>query len=66
MKRLPLILLIAIPATSVLMGIITMILAFSGPSQEIPIREMPLNKTSWQVDEASRPVDEASGSIDDG
>ena len=43
-----LLLLIGIPATSVLMGIITLVIAFSGPSQEIQADQTPLNKTSWR------------------
>lgn len=47
--RLPLALLIAIPAASVLMGIITLALALGGPDQEIPAEaHAPLSKTSWR------------------
>jgi len=48
MKRLPVILLIAIPATAVLMGMISMYLAFQGPDQEIKVDSAPLTKTSWR------------------
>lgn len=48
MKRLPLILLIAIPAASVVMGAISLYLATRGPSQEIELRAAPLDKTSWR------------------
>ena len=53
MKKLPLYLLITIPAASVLMGIITLIVAFSGPDQEIRPTEAPLSKTSWRNAEPS-------------
>ena len=48
MKRLPVILLIAIPAASVIMGLITAYLAFSGPDQEIRAEQAPLDKSSWR------------------
>jgi hypothetical protein len=48
MNRLPLYLIVAIPAAGVLMGIITLIIAFSQPPQEIRTTEAPLTKTSWQ------------------
>ena len=48
MKRSPVILLIAIPAAAVLMGLITMYLAFSGPDQAMPVEKAPLSKTSWR------------------
>ncbi len=48
MKRLPVLLLIAIPAAAVIMGAISLYLAFQGPDQEIPLTGAPLNKTSWQ------------------
>ena len=41
-------LLMAIPAAAVLMGAISMYLAYQGPDQEILIRERPASKTSWQ------------------
>ena len=53
MKRLPslpVMLLVAIPATSVVLSIIMMIIAFSGPDQEIPDMQAPLSKVSWQSD----------------
>ena len=43
-------LLMAIPAAAVLMGAISMYLAYQGPSQEIPIVERPASKTSWTHD----------------
>ncbi len=49
MKRLPVILLISIPAAAVVMGMITMYLAYQGPDQEIPVGDAPLSKTSWQT-----------------
>jgi hypothetical protein len=57
LPSLPVILLIAIPATSVVLGIIMMIVAFSGPDQEIPKGQAPLSKVSWQN---SRPSEELS------
>jgi len=51
MKRLPLYLLISIPAASVLMGIVSLYVAFSGPSQEISVEQPPLSKTSWQTEQ---------------
>lgn len=48
MKRLPLILLIAIPAAAVVMSSITMYFAFQGPNQEIQVKKAPLSKTSWR------------------
>ena len=50
MKRLPslpVMLLVAIPATSVVLSIIMMVIAFSGPDQEIPDMQAPLSKVSW-------------------
>ncbi len=46
--RLIILALISIPAAAVLMGAISMYLAFRGPSQEIPIDRTPASKTSWQ------------------
>lgn len=46
--RLTVILLMSIPAAAVVMGMITMYLAYQGPDQEIPVGEAPLSKTSWQ------------------
>jgi len=48
MKRLTLILVIAIPAAAVVMGAISLYLALQGPDQEMPLEKAPLNKTSWQ------------------
>jgi hypothetical protein len=50
MKRLPIYLLIGIPLASVVMGIITLIVAFSGPDQELPDAQAPLRKTSWRLE----------------
>ena len=49
MKKLPLYLVISIPAASVIMGIITLIVALSGPDQTLDATA-PLNKTSWTTD----------------
>ena len=58
MKRLPVILLIAIPAAAVLMGAVSLYLALQGPDQEIPLLQAPLNKTSWQhPEDAGRTAD---------
>lgn len=48
MKRLPLYLLMAIPAAAVIMGAVSLYFALQGPDQEIPTTQAPLNKTSWQ------------------
>ena len=50
MKRLPLLLIIALPALSVIMGLVTLYVAFSGPQQELSIDRPPLDKTSWQTE----------------
>ena len=41
-------LLMAIPLAAVLMGAVSMYLAYQGPDQEMLIREPPASKTSWQ------------------
>ena len=46
-KRLPVILLIAIPAAAVVMSSITAYFAFTGGDQEIRVEAAPLSKTSW-------------------
>lgn len=56
MKRLPLILLIAIPAAAVVMSSITMYFAFQGPNQEIKVKKAPLSKTSWRPTETDKPA----------
>ncbi len=50
-QRLPVILLIAIPAAAVVMSSITAYFAYQGPDQEIQIESAPLSKTSWQSTE---------------
>ena len=50
-ERLPLLLLISIPAAAVLMGVIALFLAYQGPDQEIAIQAPPLSKTSWREDQ---------------
>ena len=47
-QRLPLILLIAIPAAAVVMSSITAYFAYQGPNQEIRVESAPMSKTSWQ------------------
>ena len=47
-KRLPVILLIAIPAAAVVMSSITAYFAFTGGDQEIRVEAAPLSKTSWR------------------
>ena len=54
MKRLPLLLVLVLPALSVVMGLITLWVAFSGPDQELIIDRTPLDKTSWQSPGDSR------------
>ena len=61
MKRLPVILLIAIPAAAVLMGAVSLYFALQGPDQEIPLLQAPLTKTSWQPAEEAEPA----GSVDE-
>lgn len=46
-------LLIAIPAASVLMGILTLFMAFGNPDPEVRMHQAPLSKTSWQQEHAS-------------
>ena len=48
MKRGIIILMLGIPAASLIMGAITLYIAFSTPSQEISVDHAPLSKTSWQ------------------
>ena len=48
--RLPLYLLITIPAAAVIMSSITAYFALSGPSQQIPLDGTPMSKTSWQAE----------------
>ena len=47
-ERLPVILLIAIPAAAVVMSSITAYFAYQGPNQEIRVNSAPLSKTSWR------------------
>ena len=47
-NRLPIILLISIPAAAVLMGAISLYFALQGPNQEIPLMDAPLTKTYWK------------------
>ena len=49
--RLPVILLIAIPAAAVVMSSITAYFAYQGGSQEIRVESAPLSKTSWRPEE---------------
>lgn len=49
--RLPVILLIAIPAAAVVMSTITAYFAYQGPDQEISVDSAPLSKTSWRPEE---------------
>ena len=48
MKRGVLYLVIAIPAAALLMGAITLYVAFSNPDPGVPIADPALSKTSWQ------------------
>lgn len=49
MKKNPaLLLVIAIPCTAVLMGAISLFLAFSQPDRSVRDDTVPLSKTSWQ------------------
>lgn len=49
--RLPVILLIAIPAAAVVMSSITAYFAYQGPDQEIRVESAPMSKTSWRDEE---------------
>ena len=49
--RLPVILLIAIPAAAVVMSSITAYFAYQGGDQEIRVESAPLSKTSWRPEE---------------
>ena len=49
--RLPVILLIAIPAAAVVMSSITAYFAYQGPNQEIRVESAPMSKTSWRDEE---------------
>ncbi len=51
MKNRILYLVIGIPATAVLMGVVTLYIAFSMPDPGVPIEQPPMSKTSWQVAE---------------
>ncbi len=48
MKRVLLALIVLIPLSSVLLGIVMIVLAFSGANDIIAPEEIPLSKTSWQ------------------
>jgi hypothetical protein len=50
-NRLPVILLIAIPAAAVVMSSITAYFAYQGPDQEIRVESAPMSKTSWREEE---------------
>tara|TARA_Y100001933_G_scaffold68910_1_gene69944 strand:+ start:936 stop:1097 length:162 start_codon:yes stop_codon:yes gene_type:complete len=52
MKKGMLYLVIAIPLAAVLMGVITLYVAFSSPNQAIDKADRPLSKTSWQEEQA--------------
>jgi hypothetical protein len=45
-----LLLVIAIPATAVLMGAISVFLAFGAPDRSVRDDTVPLSKTSWQTE----------------
>ncbi len=49
--RIPVILLIAIPAAAVVMSSITAYFAYQGPDQEIRVESAPLSKTSWRPED---------------
>jgi hypothetical protein len=48
MKHRILYLVIAIPAAAVLMGIVTLYVAFSRPDPGVPMERPAMSKTSWQ------------------
>lgn len=51
MKPRILYLIVGIPAAAVVMGMITLYLAFSHPDQSIVVERPALSKTSWQTEE---------------
>lgn len=51
MKNRILYLVIGIPAAAVLMGIVTLYLAFSNPDPGVPMDQPALSKTSWKAAE---------------
>ena len=48
MKKRVLYLVVAIPLTAVLMGAVTLFIAFSDPDRGVRDAQAPLSKTSWQ------------------
>lgn len=54
MKRGVLYLLIAVPVVTVIMGGVTLYLAFSDPPQAVEIEAKPLSKTSWREPSSDR------------
>ena len=55
-NRLPVILLIAIPAAAVVMSSITAYFAFQGPNQEMRVDKVPLSKTNWKPTATDEPA----------
>ena len=51
MKRAMIALVISIPATSVLLGILMIVLAVNTPDSDLEVDEQPLNKTSWREEQ---------------
>ncbi|MGD8829691.1 MAG: hypothetical protein PVF57_03730 [Pseudomonadales bacterium] len=51
-ERLPLLLVLSIPAAAILMGAISLYFAYQGPNPEIQVEKPPLTKTSFRRAEA--------------
>ena len=49
MKNRILYLIVGIPAAAVLMGIVTLYIAFSNPDPGVPMDQPPMSKTSWRT-----------------
>ena len=50
MKRAMIALIVLIPATSVVLGIVMLMLALQNPDPQVEIADKPLSKTSWKAD----------------
>ena len=48
MKNKVLYLVVGIPVAAVLMGIVSLTIAFSQPDARIPVERPPMSKSSWQ------------------
>ena len=48
MKRAMIGLIVLIPLASVVLGVVMLVLALSGPDDQMRVNQEPLSKTSWQ------------------